>query len=148
MHFGCHRCNTRDFRVYYLVMIFDKLWNQFYTLSDAMPGHVYGSTLNRKGLTIHGTQHYRSTIGTLNMIFSVTNSNSLKLNTICKSRYSVTNTKMLIQHYMSFLVIFLSDYIFSVVQLLSLTKWFFIQTSIIRDNHNLLTREGRVLANG
>ena len=56
---------------------------------------------------------------------------------------------MLTQHYLSFLVIFLGDNRFIVLQLLSLTKWIFIQiqSSMTIFHHKLLTREGRVLAN-
>ena len=44
---------------------------------------------------------------TLNVLFSVTNSNCLLLHTKCKLRFVVvTNTKPLIQRYLSFLVIF------------------------------------------
>ena len=41
---------------------------------------------------------------------------------------------MLSKHYLLFLVIFLEDYRFTVLQLQSLTKWNFIQISIIHDN--------------
>ena len=54
---------------------------------------------------------------------------------------------MLTQHYLSFLVIFWGDYRFTVLQLLSLTKWLFIQISIIHDNISSQVA-GRVLANG
>ena len=60
---------------------------------------------------------------------------------------------MLTQHYLSFLVnkivFFLRggrDYRFTALQLLSLTKWFFIQISIIHDN--ISSQKGRVLAYG
>ena len=40
---------------------------------------------------------------------------------------------MLTHNYLSFLVNFIEDYKFTVLQLLSLTKWFFIKISIIHD---------------
>ena len=49
------------------------------------------------------------------------------LTTNCKPQFSVT--KMLTQHYLSLLVKKIG-----VMQLLPLTKWFFIQISIIHDN--------------
>ena len=59
---------------------------------------------------------------------------------------------MLTQHYSSFLVIFWRDCTFTVLQLLSLTKWLFIQISIIHALKYFISscwqEKGRVLANG
>ena len=52
----------------------------------------------------------------------------------CKLRYSVTNTSMLTQQYLPFFVNFLGDYRITLLQLLSFTKWFFIQVSITHDD--------------
>ena len=41
---------------------------------------------------------------------------------------------MLTPYYLSFLIKFLGDYRLTMLQILSITKWFFIQISIIHDN--------------
>ena len=61
----------------------------------------------------------------------------------------VTNTKMLTQHHLSFLVNLLGDYRFTLLQLLSLSMRFFIfQSSMTICHHKVLIREGRGLADG
>ena len=76
-------------------------------------------------------------IATLNIVFSVTTSNCLAQLLILNHMCNFTNTKC--RPYIICHSCFLLNghYRFTMLQLLSLTKWIFLQFSIVRDNITL-----------